>query len=127
MRIFIKHLLLTVVLTFSCTTFASAASSGRGNDSTRKHGIVLAQDDAPKATLTEGNSLARICSSRPERILPSFLTTNSQRHNIRHNNLFNLQKASFCQYRGLKAIISRRILAMPSCEYYILTLRHLLC
>ena len=53
--------------------------------------------------------------------------TPTQRVHFRNQNLFNLQKICFAGYRGSGSILSRPIMPLPPCDYYVFTLRRLLC
>lgn len=120
-----KILLYAVCLTFACQTSALAnAGNSNGED---KHGLIHEQQDNAQATISDALNLSRICSSVPERILPSSNFTQTLRTPVRPHNLFFIQKTSFSNYRGLGTTVSKPILAAPSCAYYILALRHLLC
>lgn len=122
--------ILLVVVTLSTCGITSVSASGHTtDDGKRKQGDMLVeQQDNRQAVLSNANELAHLCCSRPERVIPSSSNFyNTLRTPAKPNTLFHLQKASFCHYRGLGVPISRRIAAMPSSAYYVLTLRRLIC
>ena len=122
-------ILLVVVTLSTCGITLVSASGHTTDDGKRKQGDMLVeQQDNRQAVLSNANELARLCCSRPERVISSSSNFyNTLRTPAKPSTLFHLQKASFCHYRGLGVSISRRIAAMPSSAYYVLTLRHLIC
>ncbi len=122
-----KILLLTVCFAFSCQAFAAIESSSDKLLDSEKHGVVYDHQQKPQTALSESLNFVRLCSSMSERVLPSSNLTQTLRTSVRTHYLFSTQKNSFTNYRGLGHNVSKPILALPSCAYYVLTLRHLLC
>ncbi len=121
---------LKILFTVLCLAFAYQASADTTSSKPMKsdrQGYVDYSHEKPQAVISENLELARICSTMPERVLPSSSFTNALRTLARTHHLFNIQKNTFTNYRGLGNIVSKPILALPSCVYFILTLRHLLC
>ena len=125
----LKTLLLVMLLAL-CNSVSAApyANKQHGTPAEKQRDCIIEHRDSQQAILSNTNELARICSSRPERIITStsnFLHT--MRTPAKPTHLFNLQKISFCHYRGTGKTESRPIMPAPSSAYYVLTLRHLLC
>lgn len=118
-----------VALTLLVCNAASAGVDSRpDNGDNRKGSMLVDASDNQQATLSNANELARICCSRPERVLPSTSNFyNTLRTPARPVNLFYIQKISYSGYRGPGQILSRPVAAVPSAAYYVLQLRRLLC
>ena len=128
MQRWLKILLLVMTLSVCGMTHASASCRLSGDGDHKRADMLMERQANQQAVLSNANDLARICCSRPERVVPSYTNfCNTLRSTLRSNNLFHIQKATFCHYRGLGTILSRRIAAVPSSAYYVLTLRHLIC
>ncbi len=126
---YLKTLLLFIAFAIS-TTVSAAPSAPKWHDEPvdKQKSSFVENGNKPQAILSNANELARICSSRPERSITStsnFIQT--LRTPARIQDLFNLQKTSFCHYRGVGQLLSRPIMPTPSATYYVLALRHLLC
>lgn len=121
--------ILFVALTLLVCNAANAdVTASNSNDGGRKGSMLVDATDNQQATLGNANELARICCSRPERILSSTSNFyNTLRTPVRPVNLFYIQKTSYSGYRGPGSILSRPVAAVPSAAYYVLQLRRLLC
>lgn len=120
-----KIFVYAVCLTFACQTSAFAKADNSNGE--EKHTFIHEHQENAQATISDAQNLARLCSSVPERVLPSSNFTHTLRTPVRPHNLFFIQKISFANYHGQGITVSKPILAVPSCAYYVLTLRHLLC
>ncbi len=129
MENWLKTLLLVMAFALSAAASATPSAQERHDNPAEEQRCALAErSNKPQAILSNANELARICSSRPERIVTSTTTfVQTMRTPLRIQQLFNLQKSSFCHYRGIGQSVSRPIMPAPSSAYYVLTLRHLLC
>lgn len=119
-----------VALTLLVCNAASADVSSRNDnsDGRGKGSMLVDASDNQQATLSNANELARVCCSRPERVLPSTSNFyNTLRTPARPVNLFYIQKTSYSGYRGPGQILSRPVAVVPSAAYYVLQLRRLLC
>lgn len=121
--------ILLVALTLLVCNAASAGVASRPDGGDGRKGCMLADaSDNQQATLSNANELARLCCSRPERVLPSTSNFyNTLRTPARPVNLFYIQKTSYSGYRGPGQILSRPVAVVPSAAYYVLQLRRLLC
>ena len=89
--------------------------------------VVIPQDDRHhEATLTDATSLYRVCSSRPQRIVPSHCSKTER----------NYSPCGFARYQFVKPLNTlydtrRRLETAPfclsaSCHYYVIALRHII-
>ena len=131
MQHIVRLITLITWLTLGCSASASASNVADKAccAAHHRHSCAIAPDDSgkPQAALRADNQLARICCQRPERMVSPQGHEVSPRLTMRHHYLFNLQKSSFCHYRGSRKAVSRRLLAVPACAYYVVMLRHLRC
>lgn len=129
-RQWIRILLLAVLTILCCNSSVLAADTTHYADADRheSHSHVAAPDTGKdNATVATLHETARVCSPSPTRNSSVSKPSPTQRVHFRNQNLFNLQKICFAGYRGSGSILSRPIMPLPPCDYYVFTLRRLLC
>lgn len=131
MRQHLKALLSTLFLgvCFCCCVAAESKSVQEYsyNNNECKSSVVTSQHERHQAAFACMQELARICCSLPVRTISPLEQTPTQRINIRTQKLFNLQKVSFLNYRGLGKWLSSPMVSPSPRVYYVFTWRHLLC
>ncbi len=131
MNRWLRILLLALCMALNVPTHALDSGRTRpdglyGRDD-KSQAAWTAHKDKSQAVLSNASDTASICSQRPERVnpTPSHLPTH---HSVpRPHNLFYNQKTTFCHYRGCGIRLSRPLVDVPPCDYYVYRLRHLLC
>ena len=129
-RQWMKALLLTLLTAVWCSGRMLAADISHTDDDGDKpchcHAVIHSHEKVCATTLSLHES-ARVCSSAPVRTTNIQQPSPTQRLLTRSHKLFDIQKTCFCNYRGQGSILSSPIMPLPACEYYIFTLRRLLC
>lgn len=112
---------------------AHAFDSGRtcsdglyGHDD-KEQAAWMTQKGKRQAVLSNTSNVAQTCSQRPERLNPSPSHLPTHHNASRPHNLFYKQKTNYCHYRGIGNRLSRPLVDVPPCDYYVYRLRHLLC
>lgn len=122
-------ILLTVINLIVGTSFvvASTLTDETANSQKERHEEFVNSRDNTQAVLSNTQERIRLCCQRTQRLSPSSL--NSFRHGstTTHRFLFHYQKVAYRHYRCSSGIATRAIIDEPQCDYYILTLRHLIC
>lgn len=136
-----KHLLflitLIITLTLGGTVNVSAAPMtthhvGQTDEPTQERkdrlcAVAQQGDGNHEAVLSDASHLNRICSSRPQRLIPSWiLTFQGQQEKL------SLYKAKFYEsfllsFRGRERLESAPIHFDVASRYYVICLRHLVC
>ena len=89
--------------------------------------VVLHAEDTHEAVLTDASHLSRICNSRPQRLIPSWiLAFQGQQEKL------SIYKAKFYEsfllsFRGRERLESAPIHFDVASRYYVICLRHLVC
>lgn len=123
-------------LTALCAVFLAVVANwqGQGAVSGQEHAqrsessVMAPQRQQPhEATLTDATQLYRICSSRPQRILPS----QGSRSNRTVTPAFNfvrqhIVKPLHSRYDSRCRLESAPFCLSASCEYYVIALRHII-
>ena len=117
-------LLLGIALHAPSCLAADTTSADGGH---REKATLMAHREKTQAVLAGTDTLARICSARPERFSSPAEYQSQLRLQVRFLDLFHHQKSCFCHYRGVGTPLSSRIMAVPPSDYYVVALRHLLC
>ena len=90
--------------------------------------VITPQDNRHhEATLTDASSLYRVCSSRPQRILPNSFGSKYERTS-RLSDLARryIVKPLKCFYDSRRRLETAPFSLAASCDYYVLALRHII-
>lgn len=118
-------LLLLTLLTY-CPQTAHAGETTLPEKQDRT--VLCDRKERPQAVLSDASRLVRICASRPQRVVPScHQTLGSSRTTGGGRHLFYFQKISFSHHRGDGTPLSAPVMDAPQTDYYVVTLRRLLC
>ncbi|MCR5077870.1 MAG: hypothetical protein K6A82_07535 [Prevotella sp.] len=121
----IYRLLAVMLLAFTGWQLAEASPASNGQESPRQQIAVSESHQEQHAVPTDSSQLARLCSSRPERVISvrmgNFKTPGSRQHLFSHNTL------TIPHYPDRQLLLTRPIMMMPQSHYYVYRLRHLLC
>ena len=127
----LKTLLFVVCLLVGAQAQAQAGSrtcaDGLRGNGEKPTTVWVIGNEQPQALLSNASELVRLCSQRPERLLSSPSHVPVYHGVSRLHHLFIHQKTRFCFYRGCAHRLSRPLVDMPQCDYYVYRLRHLLC
>lgn len=127
-----KHfkVILLIVLAMICQSTVSLScdySAANKCHDNRTAKTSLYEKDRQQAILTNIQELAHICCSNPTRQVNGTERYLSHIRGSFTRHLFNYQKVSFLNYRGCLSLQTTPIIILPSCNYYVFALRHLLC
>ena len=118
------HILIILLLLVVCQQEAHAVTRQRENSVV----CVLYQhaDTSKEAVLSDSQSIFRICSSRPQRIIPVFVENTGK---ILGRIVFYISKPQSCflQLGGCCRLETAPFQSQASCDYYVFALGHLLC
>lgn len=96
------------------------------NDASRETVSCIDATAKTSAVLSDLSQIYNICSSCPVRLIPSSYA--KLRHAPdRYLHFFNLQNTLYRCFNGSRCNQTSPFLPMPSCEYVIFMLGHLLC
>lgn len=76
-----------------------------------------------QAVLTDSSQLLRICSSRPERVVP--VQTAEFKDNSVRRLSYTFKNVFYRHYPGVQTNATSRIMLVPSPDYYVYRLRHI--
>lgn len=118
--------IVTLLLLFSigCPGESLAAESQRQKE--QLCAVSTAHQPSGEAILSDAQSIYRVCSSRPERILPG---NGAPQHTSAGRTACcnkHLQPLHAC-FRGKARSETAPFSSKASCRYYVFALRHLLC
>lgn len=119
------HILALLFLLFmGCPEHSLAAESGQ--QGVGMHAAVLHARLQSVAVPADPQSIYRVCSSRPQRVLPSF---SNPRHPVNGRRLLaGKMFHSSLQRQGSRVRMETApFQSVASCDYYVFALKHLLC
>lgn len=101
-----------------------AATPGE-NTNYRLQEDILQPTHKPEALITDTTSAARLCNSRPQRILPTFGSNATHRStgSSFHNKFYSLH---FCGTDRYLKTVTTPIPSSVSCHYYVIALRRII-
>ena len=108
-------------------TVAINASCIEIDDNINDTTFVCDHQQKSPATVSDFSQIYRICSSRPERVMPSYGYTKHEQKQSRRLQLVHYKNAIVRYGRQRNHIRISRMMHQPACEYYVFTLRKLLC
>lgn len=121
-----KHLLFLITLIISMT-FGGHGTMGaapvQGNDKVQK---VEHKENSHDAVLTDASNVYRVCNSRPQRIVPTWLTpSHGQGNKLPYYHKFC--HPLFTQFGGRQRQETAPFHFDVASKYYVICLRHLRC
>ncbi|SET27195.1 hypothetical protein [Prevotella sp. kh1p2] len=120
----LQILALIFILSVGCPEQGLAAESGQQDVEMRAAAFLTRQ--LPVAVPADPQPVYRVCSSRPQRLLPPF---GSSRHTVSGHRLLAHRTfySSFSLYGGRARMETAPFPSDASCDYYVFALKHLLC
>ena len=125
MNRWLRIIILTLLVVLKSTATISAATFAADDD----HKIqewVFEHQQRPQAIISDSSQTFRLCSSRPQRVIPAEYAKQVQRYSFRLQSS-NLEKTLSWYSYGRHHIKTSRLSLLFSCEYYVFALKHLLC
>ncbi len=129
-RQWIKVLLLVMLTSLSCNSKMLAADNAHYGDAGKRKAESHCVKTTPKgdnSRIYPPHSALRFNAEVPVRTTLMAKPFSIQRVSFKIKNLFSLQRISFASYHGSDPKASHQITLMPQCDYFVFTLRHLLC
>lgn len=126
MNRWVKLILLTLVMVLKGTVTMNAANMDIDSNG-RVCAVVSDPNQKEQAVIHDSSQNYRVCSSRPSRTVPVNCFAKQDSRHVHKFILFNFKDPIQHHHRQRNHVRVSRLMPEPSCEYYVFTLRRLLC